>query len=380
MSGETHYRQGITFGKQARFDEAAASFQAAIAAEPGNLSYYHAHAAALSEVGRDAEAIATLDAALTVDPRDRLAHIEKAYLLLANGDFLDGWPAFEWRWDSALPKMFGGKPLWLGQPVEGKTVLLHWEQGLGDIIQFSRYCKPVADLGARVILQVPRSLMRLMKELPGVDQLVAADDVVTAFDFRNYLGSLPLVFGSDNDTIPTHIPYLHAEPERVAHWQQRLGAEGFKIGICWQGGVTPVDALGRSFPLAQFSALSDISGVRLISLHKGSGETQLQAMPSGLQVETLGADFDAGDGAFTDSAAVMTCCDLVITSDTAIAHLAGALGVPVWIALRKYPDWRWQKDRSDTPWYPTARLFRQSVARDWDGVFTQIRAALQEHL
>jgi hypothetical protein len=187
--------------------------------------------------------------------------------------------------------------------------------------------------------------------------------------------SLPLAFRTELATIPDRVPYLATEGDRVERWSQVIGHDEFRIGVCWQGSTTKAD-VGRSFPIARFGGVARLPGVRLISLHKGAGEDQLASLPEGMTVETLGADFDAGPDAFLDTAAAMQCCDLVITSDTAIAHLAGALARPVWVALKRVPDWRWMLDRIDSPWYPTMRLFRQQTAGDWPGVFAEIEREL----
>jgi hypothetical protein len=190
---------------------------------------------------------------------------------------------------------------------------------------------------------------------------------------------LPLAFNTTLETIPRHGPYLTAEESLVAKWRARIGWEGFRIGICWQGSRNKID-IGRSFPLSLFEGIAGIAHVRLISLHRGEGEEQVGALPAGMSVETLGDDFDSGPDSFLDTAAVMKCCDLVITSDTAVAHLAGALGVRTWVALKYVPDWRWMLDREDSPWYPTMRLFRQASDGDWRGVFDAIEQALRDDI
>ena len=189
--------------------------------------------------------------------------------------------------------------------------------------------------------------------------------------------SLPLAFQTDLSNSPRRTTYLGVEEARIESWKKIIGPDGFKIGICWQGNMGDMD-LGRSFPVRQFLPLGLIPGLRLISLQKGHGESQLMHVPAGMMVETLGADFDAGPDAFVDTAAVMKCCDLVITSDTAVAHLAGALGVKTWVALKQVPDWRWFLERDDSPWYPSMRLFRQGSPGDWDGVFASMKVALVE--
>jgi hypothetical protein len=232
-------------------------------------------------------------------------------------------------------------------------------------------------MGARVLFAPQAALRKLASRLAPACEIVDVADVSLQFDYHCQLLSLPLALKTDLHTIPKAVPYLSAEPDLVTKWKARIGEAGFKIGICWQGSSAKIDA-GRSFPLRQFEVLSQIPGVRLISLHRGDGEAQLAEAPVGMVVETPGEDFDSGPDAFLDAAAVMACCDLVITSDTAIAHLAGALGVKTWVALKRIPDWRWMLERDDSPWYPTMRLFRQNAEDDWQGVFAAIKLALLE--
>jgi hypothetical protein len=186
---------------------------------------------------------------------------------------------------------------------------------------------------------------------------------------------LPFACKTNLETLPKQTPYLFADPYLVKKWRSSIGSGGVKIGICWQGSRSKGD-FGRSFPLSHFNIFSQIPGIRLISLHKGDGESQLLDLPQGMTVETLGDEFDSGPDALLDSAAVMKCCDLIITSDTAVAHLAGALGVDTWLALRLVPDWRWLLDRTDSPWYPTMRLFRQQTEGDWESVFSEMKKEL----
>ena len=231
--------------------------------------------------------------------------------------------------------------------------------------------------GAQVIVECQKELAGLLASCPGIDRLVAQGSPVPAFDVQAPLASLPGILHTSLATIPANVPYLFADPGRIERWQHRLsGISGFKIGIAWQGNPAhPLDWV-RSFPLACFEPLAEIPGVCLISLQKGSGSDQLAAEADRFAVTNLGPDLDES-GAFVDTAAVMKNLDLVITSDTAIAHLAGALGVPVWVALRLVPDWRWLFDRQDSPWYPTMRLFRQTVRGNWPPVFESMADAVR---
>ena len=211
-----------------------------------------------------------------------------------------------------------------------------------------------------------------MKSLAGNFSLVDLSDRTLQYDYHVPLLSLPLAFDTDLARIPANIPYLAAEADRANYWKMRVGTHGFKIGICWQGNIGHLDR-GRSFPLSLFFDISQLPDVRLISLHKGEGLSQLDRLPTGMHVESFGNDFDFGIDSFLDSAALASICDVVITSDTAIAHLSGALGTRTWIALKSVADWRWMVGRSDSPWYPNTRLFRQTVRGDWGTVFCDIQ-------
>jgi hypothetical protein len=269
------------------------------------------------------------------------------------------------------------QPLWTGaEDLKGKTIFVHFEQGLGDTLMFSRYAAPLAALGARVILGVPDRLAALYRGFLPAAEIVAGKQALPPFDFHIPMASLMLALQSRIETIPAPTPYLKAEPERVARWRSRLGGDGFRIGIAWQGARVAND-IGRSLPVALFRDIAALEGVRLISLQRGDGAEQLAALPAGMKVESLGEDFDAGPDAFLDAAAVMEACDLVISSDTAIPHLAGALGRPVWIALRHGPEWRWFLSSGDSPWYPTASLFRQPAPGDWQSVFSDMTEKLR---
>ncbi|HET7883500.1 MAG TPA: glycosyltransferase family 9 protein, partial [Acetobacteraceae bacterium] len=252
----------------------------------------------------------------------------------------------------------------------GRTLLVRAEQGLGDAIQFCRFAPLVQ--GGSVALEVHRPLGRLLASMTGVVPLVRMGDQLPAFDLYVPLLDLPRLLGSSG----APVPYLSAEPDRVAMWRGRVGHDGLRIGVAWQGNPASAAEHGRSYPVAELRALAGVPGIRLISLQRHHGLEQLAALPHGLRIETLGDDLDAGSDAFIDTAAVMQCLDLVITSDTSVAHLAGALGRPVWVALQHVPDWRWLLDREDCPWYPTMRLFRQSRRGDWAGVFSRMAALL----
>jgi tetratricopeptide (TPR) repeat protein len=377
---EAYYNRGNVLRELNQFGEALANYDKATALNPGHVEAHYNRGNVLFAVGRHDEALACYDKAIAIKPDYADGRWGRSLRLLQIGDYDNGFREYEWRKRKGKPT--GARsyenPLWIGnEDIAGKTILIHHEQGLGDTIQFCRYIRELEKIGANVLFAPQKSLQRLLSGIGNRCVIVDVDDESLDFAFHSPLLSLPLAFNTTVNTIPNRVPYLNAEPERVKHWRSRLGSRGFKIGICWQGSKNEVDK-GRSFSVNEFYGLSLIKGVRLISLHKGAGEAQLESLPSGMVVEKPGADFDIGEQAFLDTAAIMNCCDLVITSDTAIAHLGGALAVPTWVALKYVPDWRWLLNRDDCPWYPTVRLFRQKQQDDWRSVFEEIADSLPE--
>jgi tetratricopeptide (TPR) repeat protein len=379
---DAHINRGLALMELRRPAEALAAFDTAIEHQP-NLAEAHLNRGlALTEIKRPDEALASFDRAIALKPGFIPALWNKSHTLLLLGRFEEGWPLHEYR--KQLPEPIAAQahaqPVWLGaEAIKGKTLLIETEQGFGDVIQFSRYVHLAQARGAKIILAVRSRMMRLMEGLTPPVEIIDSSTPPSHFDFHVPLLSLPLAFATTGSTIPADIPYLRAEPDRVEKWKAILGTHGFKIGICWQGSTLGA-TLGKPFSVAEFRAIAQIPGVRLISLQKGEGSEQLQDLPPGMAVESLGEDFDAGKHAFVDTAAVMEGLDLVITTDTSVAHLAGALGRPAWVALKYVPDWRWLLDRSDSPWYPTLRLFRQTIYDSWPDVFAQMEARLRQQL
>jgi tetratricopeptide (TPR) repeat protein len=378
---EAHFAKGTALQRLERFEEALLSYDRAIELQPDHAEALNNRGNTLKELKRFDEALKSYDAGVAMGSRVAEGYWNKSLCKLLLGNFDEGWPLYEWRKSKSEPFGFYNCPLppWTGkESLAGKTLLVRAEQGLGDTIEFSRYAPLAQEAGAQVILAVPDVLTRLLKTLHpdiGIERLTA--EPVT-FDYHIALMSMPLAFGTTTSTCPAMMPYLHAEPEKVAKWKERIGCEGFKIGICWQGNRQSEIDLGRSFLVRHFGAVARLPNVRLISLQKNDGVEQLEDLPSGMKVETLGDDFDSGPDAFIDTAAVMECLDLVITSDTAIAHLGGALARPTWVALKYVPDWRWLLDRADSPWYPTMKLFRQPAPGDWPSVFDAMQRQLAE--
>jgi Flp pilus assembly protein TadD len=366
---------GTALHHENRLEEAARTLVRAHSREPRDPGILVNLSTVLRDQGRFADAEARLTAALRLAPGDPTALYDHALLMLLLGRFEKAWPGWEERFRSGATLDRGFRqPRWRGEALAGRTLLIHAEQGLGDTIQFCRFPFPG---GGTVIFEVQARIARLLsgrKDAPGI---VPAGDALPAFDLVCPLMSLPAIYGTTEATIPADVPYLYAEPDAVVRWRERLGEHGFRVGIAWQGNRSRREDNGRSIRLEHFLPLASVPGVRLISLQKDVGAEQLT---SGMTVETLGEDFDSGPDGFIDTAAAMMNLDLVISSDTAIPHLAGALGRPVWVALRAVPDWRFMLERTDSPWYPTMRLFRQTVRDEWGPVFSAIKEALAAHV
>ena len=379
-----HHNRGVTLWNLERYAQAMESYDKALALNPGLFVTMSNRANTLQELLRLDEAMAAHDRVVANWPDYVSGHWNRAQGRMLQGAWSEGLKEFQWR--KQRPEMkneYLPGPEWTGtEDLNGKTLLIRAEMGLGDTIQFARYAALAKARGAKVVLAVQAPLMRLMSEslAPPVDAVVEKyADPLPPFDFHIASMSLPLAFGTTTENAPNRVPYLKADPARVAAWKERIGDYGFRIGICWRGGAAGSD-MGRTFPPSLLAPIAALPGVRLISLQKGKGEAQLTSLPPGMAVETLGDDFDAGPDAFLDTIAVMEACDLVISCDTSIAHLAGALARPLWMATKKVPEWRWLLGRSDSVWYPTARLFRQHAMGQWSGAFAEMKNELKQLL
>lgn len=364
-----------------RPEEALAGLDRALARAPRDFGALNNKATILKSLGRLDDALAIYRQALEIAPDDANTQSNYAMACLLAGDFEPGWRALEYRW--AKKENAGKRPTlpfaeWNGESVAGRRILVHAEQGLGDIIQFGRYLPLLQARDADVAFLVAAKMHAVLAAaFPGVTLI---DNVAKArslpFDFCVAMLSLPLHFGTRLESVPAPVRYLKADTDKAAQWRAHIGGHGFRIGIAWQGNPEVSIDAGRSIALDEFAPLAAVAGVRLISLQKNAGAEQIRSAP--MRVEELGPEFDGRRDAFVDTLAVMEGLDLVISSDTAVAHAAGALGRPVWVALRHVPDWRWMLGRADSPWYPTMRLFRQTVPGDWAGVFGRMGAALAE--
>ncbi len=377
---DAYVNRGNALRDLMQFDAAVASYDQAISIRSDFYSAYYNRGIALGETKQLNAAIASYDQAIDIRPDSAEAHWNKSLALLLQGDFANGWPLYEWRWNSQIVKQISNRerpsfiqPAWSGaQGLHGKSILLHSEQGLGDTIQFIRYTKLVAENGGRVIAAVPKPLMNLIQDLDGVSEVVDEESRLPLTDFHCPLLTLPKVFNTTLTTIPTYQAYLHSDSKNVAAWAKTLGEKTQpRVGLVWSGGTGHKNDHNRSIAL---SSLIDYlpDGIEYVSLQKDVRDSDRLTLAKSSKVRT----FDDQIADFSDTAALCDLMDLVISVDTSVAHLSGALGRPTWILLPYVPDWRWLLDRDDSPWYPSVKLYRQSADMLWTSVFEKVKADL----
>jgi tetratricopeptide (TPR) repeat protein len=375
--------RGVLLKEQKRFAEALEAYDAALALAPGYAEAHHNRGNALAELDRQKEAGACYDTALALKPGDAEILFSAANWALRMGRFAEGWRLYESRFARALvTDNFSrrGLPRRLkeGARIEGRRLFMYWEQGLGDTIQFCRFARFAADRGAIVALSAPRRLHRLLSGLGADIEWLDENEAPAEFDWHLPLMSAPGLLDAGPETWGGLTPYLRAEPERIALWREKLGAGGKKIGkkigVVWRANLANAAGRDRGYDPALLKKLSDLPDVRLISLHRR--EQGHAPPPPEARIESLDDSFDAGPDAFLDTAAVMANLDLVVSCDTSIAHVAGAMGRPTWLALKNVAEWRWLRERPDTPWYPSLRLFRQPAPGEWASVFDSMAASL----
>ena len=324
------------------------------------------------------EAFAAYDQALALKPYLAEAHCNEALTRLLLGDTEPGWKKYEYRWDTK--PMRGWKrnfsqPLWLGDSdIQNKTILIHAEQGLGDALMACRYIPMLASLGARVVAEVQPSLKSLLESLDGVSQLVVKGEPIPHFDVHCPIMSFPLAFKTTLETIPAKIPYLAVSQTKSEKWRAKLTGTALKVGVVWAGNPNHIQDLDRSIPLENILPILSVKGANYFSLQKELRHGDKELLDFNSQIMRL--DLEIND--FQDTAAIMISLDLVLSCDTSIVHLAGALGKPIWVLLPFNPDWRWLLDRSDSPWYPTARLFRQTRRGEWPTVIDDVCVELEK--
>jgi Flp pilus assembly protein TadD len=354
-----------------RWEEALENYDRAIALKPEYVRAYNNRGVALHGLRRWEEARASYDQAISLDSNSPAPYWNKAQLENLLGNFEEGWRLFEWRWKEVQKAELRGfpQPLWLGaESLAGKTILIHAEQGLGDCIQFCRYVPLLELKGAQVVLEVPRPLRALIASLPGSRQLVERGETLPPVDFQCPMLSLPLALGTRVETIPRNVPYLFSDPQKELFWQARLGSRTRpRIGLVWSGRAEHSNDQHRSLSLKAFSSLLELP-YEFHSLQKEYREKDQAWLSASTQLKDHAADLKD----FSDTAALISQMDLVLSVDTSVAHLTGALGRPLWLLLPYLPDYRWFLDREDSPWYPTAVLFRQPAAGDWESVILKV--------
>jgi tetratricopeptide (TPR) repeat protein len=374
---EAHNNLGYALRDKGELDEAIASCRCAIALRPDLYGAHNNLGIALKAKGRLDQAEAEFEREIGFRPEMAEAHHNLSFVLLLRGEFERGWDEYEWRWkcrDLPAPARNFTQPRWDGSPLESRSILIRAEQGFGDTIQFVRYLPMVAERGGKIILECQGELHRLFRTLPVDCQITAPGDSLPPFDFHFPLPSLPQMFKTDLSNIPKNVPYLASELALVDQWSKKLGPKDgrLRVGLAWAGNPKFRGDRWRSMKLEQLRPLTGDRGVRFYSLQKGRAGEQVKNPPAGLQLIDLGPELSD----FADTAAVMSLMDLIITTDTSIPHLAGALARPVWVMLQFVPDFRWLLDRQDCPWYPTMRLFRQPAVGDWDSVVGHVVNAL----
>ncbi len=375
---QAHNNLGNLLADEGRLAEAEAAYLRAQQLNPASAQSPYNLGIVVLRQGRVEASLPYFQRSLALAPRYAEAHHNHASALLLLGRYAEGLAEYEWRFQARdFPQFRPRWPIWDGADPAGKTIVLIGEQGLGDTLQFIRYAQPLAERGARVIVECPPALHPLLARTPGVSGWIAPTDPAPGADACVPLLSMPHRLRTTLETIPAMVPYIFADEARVAAWRDEIRShDKLRVGIAWQGNPHAPYDRERSIPLAHFAPLAALADVQLFCLQKGEGNEQLSRFAREWNVVDFGERLDAAGGAFMDTAAIMQHLDLVITSDTSMAHLAGALGVPTWVALNLAPDWRWLLEREDSPWYPAMRLYRQRTLGDWGEVFERIAAEL----
>jgi tetratricopeptide (TPR) repeat protein len=370
------YNRGNALRALGRLPEAVAMYERALASAPNLLGAWLNRGIVFAEFNRHAEALASYDQLLQRQPDYAEAHFNKAMSLLTLGDYPRGFVEYEWRLKRegiAAPKEFK-RPAWLGEPsLAGKTIVLHAEQGLGDTIMFARYVPLLAAAGAKVVLEIQPELKHLLGSLEGAAMILGRGEALPSFDLHCPLASLPLALKTELSGVPANIPYLRAPEASIEKWRQRLGGVPFpRVALVWSGRSTHVNDRNRSLAFSQLESLLAIPNVSFVSVQRELRPGEAEALAREPRLIHVGGELED----FTDTAAVLSLCDAVVSVDTSVAHLAGALGRPTLLLLPFQPDWRWTLDRETSPWYPAIKLFRQPAIGDWAGVIGRVKTEL----
>lgn len=374
---DAYYNRGLALQELKHLDAAGESYDRAIAIKPDYAEAYCNRGVVQQELRHLDAAVDSYDHAIAIKPNYADAHWNKSLALLLGGNFTEGLELYEWRWKTekiGLKQRNFAQPLWLGnESLKDKTILLYGEQGLGDTIQFCRFAKLVADLGARVIAEVPKSLMELLRGLEGVSSWIEEGGALPLFDYHCPWLSLPLAFKTTLGTIPTASPYLRSDSHKVELWANKLGQKKMpRIGIVWSGNSNFKSDSKRSLALNQFLDALPESGLEFLCLQKEIKNIDADLLASRRDIKYFGEELEN----FSDTAALIECVDIVVSTCTSVPHLSCAMGKPTWILLSHVPDWRWMLDRNDSPWYPSATLYRQEKIGDWPGVLKRVHADL----
>lgn len=380
---EAWLAQGTVFHKTNRLDKALLYYKKALDIDSSYKDALDNMGKLYEDMGRLDEAVAWYEKTLSLEPDRADTRFDRSLLLLLKGNFTEGFEEYEWRfmksdWAGTYPHRFS-QHRWNGGPFSHKKLFVHAEQGLGDTIQFVRYLPFVKQLGGEVIFETKKPLLSLLQDFPGIDKMVvfsSTEKYTGDFDCYIPLLSLPRVFKTSLGTIPADVPYLFSNAQKTTHWRDRLHKEAFKVGLVWAGSPTNHDDKNRSCDIVNFAPLLQIRGIRFYALQKGDAASRLNCLPEDIRPMDLGKEIKD----FQDTAAIIQNLDLLISVDTAAAHLAGAMGKPVWTLLPFAPDWRWLMDRSNSPWYPFMRLFRQTERRGWETVMAHIKTELEKQM
>ena len=377
---EAHNNLGIAMKDQEQFAQAIANFEQALRLDPDFAEAHYNLANSLRDEGRCTEAIDSYRRAIRLRPDYAEAHWNMSLTFLLSGNFTEGWKGYRWRRNADLKILTehhcSGKPRWDGESFEGKRLFVHCEQGLGDNIQFVRYLPLAKARGGTVAFETLKPLIGLLRDFPGVDHIVEYRPdrkPPVEFDVQASLLDMPNIFGTTPETIPADVPYIGADPAKAEYWRDKLAGPGFKVGIVWAGSPTHGNDRYRSCKLQCFAPLTKIGGVRLYGLQKGKAAAEMDELAETIPITNLSKEFED----LTDTAAAIENLDLVISVDTSVLHLAGAMGKTTWAILPYAPEWRWMLHRQDSPWYPTMKLFRQEVRGRWDLVFHRVAEELR---
>ena len=374
---EAHNNLGNMFKEQGKSEEAIACYSRALSLNPGYPESHNNLGAVFKEQGKLEEARACFNRAMSLKPDYPEARFNSGLLSLLQGDFEEGWRSYEYRRSfSDIKHLKCVQPQWHGGDAGDKTILIWAEQGFGDMVQFIRYVSLVSERCGKVIVECQKELVSIIRRINLIDKVVERGDQIPDFDFHCPVMTLPLLLKTDIETIPAAIPYINIDPEKISDWRRRIGVDngGFKVGLCWAGNPRHKYDRSRSLSLEKLSPLSELEGVVFYSLQKGKAVGQMKEAQDIMGL----VDYTDHLNDFSDTAALIENLDLVISVDTAVVHLAGAMGKRVWTLLPYIPDWRWLLYRSDSPWYPSMRLFRQPEYGDWDSVIKLVRDELAQ--